>query len=401
MFRRTIRYSQKCFGLSKKLKDITDRRLKPQIATAKIAVSIFSLQMANLGSIHDFSQSVLSPSPSTIARVADTMSLDDIREVGCRIYKEARKKKMLSPYGDMWTCVIDGKEITTSDYCKCGHCKKRKRRLKDGSIKYEYYHQVTAFILATKDFSFTLDVEPILPGEGEKTSAYRLLERLCRTYPKAFSVLIGDGLYLNGKIFKLMESHHKKVIAVLKEERRQLYQEAKALCSLSEPETYTEGKTSYRVWEHLIPGCWDGYGKAVRVIVSEETTKRRVHSEDGKGWKEVVEVTNWMWATNLDESDSVGDLKNTVKICHCRWHIENRCFKETADMWNVDHIYRHSENGIIVFLLFLFMAVNIFNIFATRNIKDRKIKTKLNLIKRIRGGFYALKRPLSPIPIPI
>jgi len=86
--------------------------------------------MANLGSIHDFSQSVLSPSPSTIARVADTMSLDDIREVGCRIYKEARKKKMLSPYGDMWTCVIDGKEITTSDYCKCGHCKKKKKKVK-------------------------------------------------------------------------------------------------------------------------------------------------------------------------------------------------------------------------------------------------------------------------------
>ncbi len=108
-----------------------------------------------------------------------------------------------------------------------------------------------------------------------------------------------------------------------------------------------------------------------------------------------------MWATNLDEDDSAGDLKNTVKLCHCRWHIENRCAGETADMWNLDHIYRHSENGIIVFLLFLFMAANIFNIFATRNIKDRKIKTKLNLIKRIRGGFYALKRPLSPIPIPI
>jgi hypothetical protein len=214
-------------------------------------------------------------------------------------------------------------------------------------------------------------------------------------------VVIGDGLYLNGKIFKLLESHHKKTIAVLKEERRQLYQEAKALSSLSEPETYKSGKTTYKVWDHSISGCWDGYGKAVRVIVSEETTRKRVHSQDGKGWEEVVEVANWMWATNLDEDGTVGDLRNTVKVCHSRWHIENRCFKETAQMWNADHIYRHSENGIIVFLLFLFMAVNIFNIFFSRNLKDKKIKTKLNLIKRIQGGFYNLERSLSPIPIPI
>jgi len=143
----------------------------------------------------------------------------------------------------------------------------------------------------------------------------------------------------------------------------------------------------------------DGYGKKVRVIVSEETTRGRVHSKDGKGWQEVEELANWMWATNLDVSSSIGDLKNTVKVCHARWHIENRCFKETAGMWNAEHIYRHSENAIMVFLLFLFMAVNIFNIFRNRNIKDKKIRTKLNLIMRIQADFLSLTRPLPPIPI--
>ena len=130
MFRRTIRYSQKCFSLFQKLKIITDGRIKAQIATVKVSASIFSLQIANLGSIHNFSQSVANPSPSTNARVSDTMNLNDIREVGFRIYKEARAKKMLSPYGGMWTCVIDGKEITTSDYCKCSHLKKKKKKVK-------------------------------------------------------------------------------------------------------------------------------------------------------------------------------------------------------------------------------------------------------------------------------
>ena len=240
------------------------------------------------------------------------------------------------------------------------------------------------------------------------SSSYRLLERVCANYPKAFSLVIGDALYLNEKIFKLLKSHHKHSIAVLKEERRQLFEEANKLSLLAEPETYIDGKTTYRVWEHSISDCWDGYGENVRVIVSEETTKSRVHAQDGKGFKEKTEVANWMWATNLPNTDkdkkgtdSIGDLKNTVRVCHSRWHIENRCFNETVNTWNADHIYRHSANAIIAFLLLLFICVNIFNIFRKRNIKDKTIKTKIYLIEKIKAEFLSLKRLLPLIPIPI
>ena len=70
-------------------------------------------------------------------------------------------------------------------------------------------------------------------------------------------------------------------------------------------------------------------GKKVRVIVSEETTKRRAHACDGNGWEEKTELSNWMWVTNLFE-DFSGDLKNTVKICHSRWQIENKCFRRNS-----------------------------------------------------------------------
>jgi len=100
-------------------------------------------------------------------------------------------------------------------------------------------------------------------------------------------------------------------------------------------------------------------------------------------------------------SDNLDDLKNTVRICHSRWQIENQCFNETVNTWNADHVYRHSANAIIVFLLLLFICVNIFNIFRIRNIKDRSIKTKIYLIELINAGFHATRRPLPPIPIPI
>jgi hypothetical protein len=204
-----------------------------------------------------------------------------------------------------------------------------------------------------------------------------------------------------GSIFKLLENHHKYSIAVLKEERRQLFEEATRLSSMEEPKIYKQGKTSYRVWDHQIEDCWDGYGKKVRVIVSEETTTQRVHACDGIGWEEKTKTVNWMWVTNLSKDDNTGDLKNTVRICHSRWQIENKCFNETVNTWKADHIYRHSGNAIIAFLLLLFICVNIFNIFLSRNIKDRTIKTMVFLIDKIKAEFLSLKRLLPIIPIPL
>ena len=120
---------------------------------------------------------------------------------------------------------------------------------------------------------------------------------------------IGDGLYLKETVFNLLAAHHKHAIAVLKEERRQLFKEANKLSLLSEPETYRKKKTYYRVWEHSIEGCWDSYGKEVGVIASEEATPVRVHSKDGKSFEEKLRKANWMWVTSLPCSENLAGLK--------------------------------------------------------------------------------------------
>ena len=74
---------------------------------------------------------------------------------------------------------------------------------------------------------------------------------------------------------------------------------------------------------------------------------------------------------------------------------------ETVNTWKADHIYRHSENAIIAFLLLLFICVNIFNIFRARNVKDGTIKTMVFVINKIKAEFLTLKRPLALIPIPV
>jgi len=264
MFKKLIRYSNKIFDLFSVIASVTDKRIRPQIPTVKAVTAVIIMYFTNQGSLNGLSQEIaykrlkgFFPSVSTIARSADSMDLDGVREVGIDIYKKARAKKMLSAVSGMWVGVVDGHEQITSSYCKCKYCRERTITRKDGIKDIQYYHQFVAFILAGPKVSFMIDIEPILPGEGEITSAYRLIERVCRNYPKAFYAVIGDGLYLKETVFNLLKTHHKYSIAVLKEERRQLFEEANRLSLLSEPESYRKGKTYYRVWDHSISGCWD------------------------------------------------------------------------------------------------------------------------------------------------
>ena len=272
---------------------------------------------------------------------------------------------------------------------KCSSCSVRDVSKIEGTVKLNYYHKYSAFILAGEKFSFLLDIEPIYPGEGELTSSYRLLNRVCKNYPKAFDVVAGDALFLAGHVFNLLASHHKYAACVLKDERRHLFEEGLSLSKITEPIEYEDNKTYYRVWEHTVSHQWDGYRCPVRVIKSEETKTTRTHSDTLGKWNYRTEKANWMWVTNLPR---VFNTKSIVSICHARWQIENKCFNELVNTWNADHIYRHSDNAIQAFILFLFIAINIFNIFFARNIKNVRIKTKTFLSDLVKAEFLNLSR---------
>ena len=405
MFKRIISYSNKYFNLFNLIDDITDLRAKPQISTTDISSSIISILFTNLGSLNKFNQArdisyagnIASriPSASTVARAADSIDLDYIREILKTIYLKAKRSKMVSPCLGKWIGIIDAHEICSSDIHRCNLCSIRNVSKIEGEVKLNYFHRYTAFILAGQKFAFMLDIEPIYPGEGELTSSGRLLSRVCRNYPKAFEVVTGDGLYLNGTTFNLLASHGKYAAAVLKDERRYLYEEAISLSGIINPVVYEEENTIFRVWDHVLTGMWDGYKGSVRVVKSEETKTVRHHSDKLGGWKYIQEKADWLWVTNLP---SVVSLKNAVSICHARWQIENKCFNEIVNTWNGNHVYRHSQNAISAFILFLFIVLNIFNIFFSRNIKDRRISSKSFLIELLKAEFLCAKW-LNPIPL--
>ena len=99
-----------------------------------------------------------------------------------------------------------------------------------------------------------LDIKPIYLHEGELTSSNRLLERVCRNYPRAFEAVTGDGHYLNETTVGLLASHGKYAAAILKDETRTLCDEVIFLSKISSLLVYEEKKTTYRVWDNII---WD------------------------------------------------------------------------------------------------------------------------------------------------
>jgi len=303
---------------------------------------MFALQLCpyyfnNLGSLNKFNLSkdisIIGntadkvPSAATIARADDSMDLNYLREVLGEVYLKAKRSKMINPYCGKWIGIIDAHEICSSDIHRCSLCSIRNVSKIESEIKLNYYHRYTAFILTGQKFCFMLDIEPIYPHEGELSSSYRLLERVCRDYPKAFEAVSGDALYLNGTTFSLLASLGKYAVAVLKDERRYLYEEAISLCQISAPVVYEEENTIYRVWDHTLTGMWDGYKGFVRVIRSEETKTVSHHCQDLGKWQIQEEKADWLWVINLP---SVVSLKNVVSICHCRWQIENCCCRRDS-----------------------------------------------------------------------
>jgi hypothetical protein len=74
-----------------------------------------------------------------------------------------------------------------------------------------------------------LDHEPQRTGEDEVTTALRLLVRVIGSYPRAFDLVLADALYATAPFFNFLLARGKHALTVLKDDRRNLYQDAAGL----------------------------------------------------------------------------------------------------------------------------------------------------------------------------
>jgi hypothetical protein len=226
----------------------------------------------------------------------------------------------------------------------------------------QYYHRHVTLSLVGADLRLLLDAEPILPGQDEVAAAVRLLDRVVAAYPRAFDVVGGDGLYAQGPFFHHVRALGKHAIAVLKDEQRELWKDARGLWAQTPP-TVTEGQRRRECWDLSGLTTWPQGPHPVRVVRSRETWQ--VRRQLDRQWEGCV--SDWVWVTTLPpEMASTGA---TVWIGHSRWDIENQGFNELVNRWHGNHVYRHDPTAILAMWLWTMLAANLFAAFYRRDLK--------------------------------
>jgi len=319
------------------------------------------------------------PSADQLGRIAADTCPNTVRASMRELYDRMRRMKSIRPwFHGYFALIVDGHESHATYRRHCDGCLERKIKTANGE-KTQYYHRNVTALLVTPDFSLLLDAEPQLPGEDEVVTSMRLLERVLKNYPRAFDVVLGDAKFTDPRFFQFVTGHGKQVLTVLKDERRDLIQDALGLFKAMEPTWVSEedGK-EVRCWDQEGFPSWPQCGKAVRVVLAIEKTKVR-RQLDGQ----VEELTsNWLWVTSFPK-ETIG-TQAVVHLGHDRWAIENQGFNEAVNRWYSDHLYKHHPGAILVFWLMCMIAYNVFQWFFHRNLKAAyRAKVSMQHVARV------------------
>ncbi len=310
------------------------------------------------------------PSADSMGRICAVVNHDDLRAAIHHLYSRLKRNKALvAPWHGLTTLVLDGHESHSTYRRRCTGCLEREITVKNRSgeteTRKQFYHRHVTAQLLTDSFPLLLDAEPIRPGEDEVAAAMRLLERVLRSYPRAFDAVVADALYADPRFFKFVRERGKHVLAVLKNEKRDLIRDVRSLCEVRAPVEIFSGKRKCQCWDVDELESWPQAGMPVRVVRSVERWSLR-RQLDGQPEEQISE---WFWVTTLPES-----LASTVavrEIGHSRWAIENKGFNELVTRWHADHVYKHDDDAMLTFWLVCLIACNTFQAFFLRNLKPQ------------------------------
>jgi hypothetical protein len=392
---RVLRYAEKVVGLRAWLGTLRDSRPRPQVPASAVGGGLLVMLLSRLGSLNALEQTAPArlwrkwlgrplPSADTMGRVCETLDLEQLREAQHRLYTKLKRGKCLAPPAHgLMLAVLDGHETHATRRRCCGGCLKRVVHTKAGDVT-EYYHRLVDLVLVGKDLHFQLDSEPILAGEDEVAAAVRLFDRAVAEYPRAFDVVGGDALYARADFFNHVKDRGKDVIAVLKDENRDLLKDAAGLWEAVAPVASERGRVRRRWWDLEGFTTWPQCHHPVRVVRSDEsrTVRRQLDKQ------EVEERSHWVWVTTLTRARA--STGAAVRMGHDRWAIENQGFNERVNRWHADHVYRHHAHAMLVTWLLTALAANLFAAFYRFNLKPaaRAASDTLHVARSISAELY-------------
>lgn len=406
ILRRFFAYAEKVYGLSALLLKGRDTRQAPRIATPTILRSVLVMFLTRAGSLNALEQTRHTgswsrwlgtelPSADTLGRVMEQVDAQSLRQILKAQYSQLKRNKALRPTSHgLMALAIDGHESQASYRRWCEGNLERRVKTRHGWRTQYYHRHVTAMLLAA-DYPILLDAEMLRPGDSELSAARRLLKRVLADYPRAFDLVLGDALYSDVEIYKLLVSHGKDILSVLKKNQQDLLLDAEALMEQTEPVLdHDDGKTWQQVHDITDFGPWPGLEKPLRVVRSWEGRQVRRQID---GQREEL-LSQWLWVTTCTPHRACHQA--VVALGHARWDIENRGFNETVNRWHADHVYKHNTHAILTFWLMAMLAFNFFYTFYHRNLKPAlQAKTSCQHIARCLAAELYISK-IWPLPQP-
>jgi hypothetical protein len=376
-----VHYAQQRFDLPWLAGAFTDSRPQPDIPSRAVGLSLVLGEVVHVPSFLQLEAETCLPqwqrwvgyrskiSHDTLGYVSQRLDPAQLRRAGRWIHRKLKRGKAFeaSKVNGLLVLSLDANEQFCSDHRCCEACLQREVTCKDATgqevKRIQYYHKQVYAQLSGPRLSVILDFEPMRPGEEECATALRLLRRLRREYgPRFFDVVVVDSWYANGPFLKaVVEELGWPVIAVLKQERFEVHQEALALTAARQPDHRVERDgRQVDVWEVDALRFSDRYPGPVRVVRVRERWLQR--QRVGGAWVQEPKEQNWFWvvAGDLDGYDGVA-IRDWG---HLRWKVENNAFGELTQHWHLTHCAHHHPVAIVALLWIKLIAFTLFHAFA-------------------------------------
>lgn len=396
----------KLFHLPRRLRAVRDGRTDPEISSGVVTTSLFLGAVLRVPSLLQLQAETHRPGWQRLLRRDQPISddtfcyslehgrLEDLRGVLIAFNQTLKRNKALeaAKISGLLPVALDANEQFKSRARCCEHCGRRQIKVSDGAGATvevtEYYHRQVYAHISGPHLSTILDVEPILPGEEEAAAALRLLGRMRRLYgPRFFDVVTVDAWYATGPFIKAVQRLGWGVVAVLKQERYDIYQEATTLAKQQAVQNHSWKGRDIQLREVKDLSFTDEAIGLMRVVLAQERWQQVRQVGGEKTLQDKQCDWRWLASPELDPYPA----RVIWQIGHQRWGVENHAFNELTQYYHLEHCLHHHPVAIMAWLLILVLAFNVFEWFSRLHSPQVR-EGKTTLQEMARQLFLALAR---------
>jgi hypothetical protein len=398
-----LAYAVKVFRLNWLLRGVRDQRSDPRIPTRALLLSLVMGVIFRVGSYLNLSAQTKRRrwqhlihwaqqiSHDAFGYGAERFNLEDLRQTLAQVNQQLKANKALESckIGGMLFLSLDANEHFKSRSRCCPQCCQRQIEETDAQGQkqtvIEYYHRYVFAQINGPKLNVLLDLEPIRPGEGEAEAALRLLGRIRRVYGvRFFDAVTIDSWYVQGPFLKAVEKLGWSWIVVLKQERMEVFQEARQLSQGQKAERQfhdEERERDVQLWAVKDLSFSQAYGRNVWVVHSrEEWIETRIVG--GKKTHQPRQ-SDWWWMV-CQELQSY-PVSVIYQGGHRRWGIENKAFNELTQFYHLEHCYHHEPHAMLAQMLILMLGFLLFSAYAVRH--SQRIRLGDTTLKELAHDF--------------